>query len=228
MERCDDELPNGHKTVRAALLCISCDIPAGKKVCGFKGFGTTRGCNRCFKNFEGDRFNKSYADFDRRSWPKCSNSEHRKQAEEIRKANTLGAREELETKYRIRYTCLLELPYYDAIQMSTIVDPLHNLYLDTVKHVLKDVWLGRGIVSHCSLELLQDKMDQIMSPQDIGRISQKIASNFEGFTGNQWTELYSLIVLRMFLQCNILNAGSILYWHQDCYQNLPSKMMNYY
>ena len=193
------KLPNGHKTVRAALLCIGCDIPAGKKVCGFKGFGTTRGCNRCFKKFEGDGFNKSYADFDRRSWPKRTNSEHRKQAEEIRMVNTLGAREELETKYGIRYTCLLELPYYDAIRMSTIVDPLHNLYLGTAKHILKDVWLGRGIISHRSLESLQDKMDQIMSPQDIGRIPQKIASNFGGFTGNQWknwTELYSLIVLQ--------------------------------
>ena len=41
-------------------------------------------------------------------------------------------------------------------------------------------------------------MNKIMSPQDIGWIPQKIASNFGGFTGNQWknwTELFSLIVL---------------------------------
>lgn len=57
--------------------------------------------------------------------------------------------------------------------MSTIVDPLQNLYLGTAKHVLKDVLLDRGIVSHCLLESLQDKMDQIMSPQDIGRIPPK-------------------------------------------------------
>ena len=64
------KLPKGLKTVRAVFLCIGCDIPAGKKVCGFKEFGTTRGSNRCFKKFEGDGFNESYADFDGRSWPK--------------------------------------------------------------------------------------------------------------------------------------------------------------
>ena len=83
--------------------------------------------------------------------------------------------------------------------MSTIVDPLHNLYLGTAKHVLKDIWLGMDIVSHNSLQSLQERMDKIMSPHNIGRIPQKIASNFGGFTGNQWknwTELYSLIVLQ--------------------------------
>ena len=38
------KLPTRNKIVRAALLCIGCDIPAGIKVCGFKGFGIARGC----------------------------------------------------------------------------------------------------------------------------------------------------------------------------------------
>lgn len=192
------KLPNGEKTVHAALLCTERDIPAGKKLCGFKGWGTARGCNKCFKEFEGEGFNKSYADFNRASWPKRTNREYRKQAEVIKKANTLGAREAIETKYGIRYTSLLDLPYYDTIQMSTIVDALHNLYLGTAKHVLKDIWLDRKIISRNSLESLQEKMNKITSPQDIGRIPQKIASNFGGFTGNQWknwTELFSLILL---------------------------------
>ena len=83
--------------------------------------------------------------------------------------------------------------------MSTIVDPLHNLYLGTAKHVLKGIWLGRDIVSCNSLQSLQVRMDKIISPHNIGRIPQKIASNFGVFTGNQWknwTELYSLIALQ--------------------------------
>lgn len=90
------------------------------------------GVTGVLEKIEEDGFNKSYADFDRRFWPKRTNSEHGKLAEEIKMANTLGAREELKTKYGIQYTCLLNLPYYyDAIQMSTIVDPLHNLYFST-------------------------------------------------------------------------------------------------
>ena len=79
------------------------------------------------KKFEGEGFNKSYADFDRRSWPNHTNSEHQKQAEEIRKANTLEHEKSLRLNM-VFGTRLLNLPYYDAIRMSTIVDQLHNFY----------------------------------------------------------------------------------------------------
>ena len=44
------KLPNGEKTVHAALLCTGCDIPAGKKLCGFKGWGTARGVTGVLRN----------------------------------------------------------------------------------------------------------------------------------------------------------------------------------
>ena len=37
---------NGQYLVRCALLCISCDLPAGRKVCGFLGHGAHLGCSR--------------------------------------------------------------------------------------------------------------------------------------------------------------------------------------
>ena len=33
---------------------------------------------------------------------------------------------------RIRYSCLLQLPYFDPVRM-TILDPMHNFYLGTAK-----------------------------------------------------------------------------------------------
>lgn len=39
--------------IRAVLLCVACDIPAGKKVCGFCAFGSDYGCSRCFHKFPG-------------------------------------------------------------------------------------------------------------------------------------------------------------------------------
>ena len=33
--------------VRAALLCVGCDIPAARKVSGFLGHRATKGCSRC-------------------------------------------------------------------------------------------------------------------------------------------------------------------------------------
>ena len=36
--------------IRCAILCCACDLPAGRKVCGFVGFNATLGCSKCFKN----------------------------------------------------------------------------------------------------------------------------------------------------------------------------------
>lgn len=33
----------------AALLCVGCDIPAARKVCGFTGHGSNKGCSKCKK-----------------------------------------------------------------------------------------------------------------------------------------------------------------------------------
>ena len=41
----------GVRTVRAALLCTACDIPAARKLCGFVGHGANKGCSRCLKSF---------------------------------------------------------------------------------------------------------------------------------------------------------------------------------
>ena len=37
--------------VRAALLCVACDVPAARKVCGFSGHRELRGCSKCLKPF---------------------------------------------------------------------------------------------------------------------------------------------------------------------------------
>lgn len=38
---------------RLALICVGCDIPASRKLCGFLGHAATKGCNKCMKSFEG-------------------------------------------------------------------------------------------------------------------------------------------------------------------------------
>lgn len=37
----------------AAALCVGCDIPATRKVCGFTGHGSNKGCSKCKKFFPG-------------------------------------------------------------------------------------------------------------------------------------------------------------------------------
>ena len=36
---------------RAAMVCICCDVPAARKICGFKSHNSHHGCSKCFKLF---------------------------------------------------------------------------------------------------------------------------------------------------------------------------------
>lgn len=39
------------KIVRCAVLCCCCDLPAGRKLCGFLGHSAHLGCSKCMKYF---------------------------------------------------------------------------------------------------------------------------------------------------------------------------------
>ncbi len=75
---------------------------------------------------------------------------------------------------------------------------MHNLFLGTAKHMLKEVWLPRGI-SRKQFEDIQARVDSVVVPADIGRIPKKINSFFSSFTADKWktwTIMYSLFALR--------------------------------
>ena len=40
-----------HSIVRCALICCSCDLPAGRKLCGFLAHSANLGCSKCTKKF---------------------------------------------------------------------------------------------------------------------------------------------------------------------------------
>ena len=61
--------------VRCALLCVACDIPASRKVCGFLGHSATYGCSKCFPGQVGK---KDYSGFDRSQWKERTLEEHRR------------------------------------------------------------------------------------------------------------------------------------------------------
>ena len=75
--------------MRCALLCVACDIPAGKKVCGFLSHVANLGCSKCYCTFSTSVFGKNcYAGFDRDSWLARTNEKHRRDISEIRKPLT--------------------------------------------------------------------------------------------------------------------------------------------
>ena len=87
----------------------------------------------------------------------CTNEFHRRNAEKWRKCNTQSERSIIERETGVRYSCLLELPYFDATRMS-IVDPMHNLLLGTAKLMI-ELWQSLGILNSRDFEAIQKRVD---------------------------------------------------------------------
>ena len=71
------ESPKYKVLIRGALLCSACDLPAARKLCGFKGHNANRGCSKCYKEITGPVTNKDYSGFDRENWPQRDLTMHR-------------------------------------------------------------------------------------------------------------------------------------------------------
>ena len=193
------ESPKFRLNFKIALMCVACDIPAARKCCGFKGHTANYGCSRCKKHFPGGfGERKDFSGFDRHDWPQRDLDEHKLVCQKLRQCTTSVAKETLQTQHGIKYSVLIELPYFDPIRF-TIIDPMHNLFLGTAKHVMKNLWMKKNIITSDHLELIQARVDTYKAPSGIGRIPHKISSSFGGFTAEQWKNwvtLYSMFALR--------------------------------
>ena len=182
------------------------------------GHSANYGCSKCLKKFPGGIGEKEYSGFIRSDWPDRTLEEHREKVNLIRKCTTLAQRKKLEASYGCRYSCLLDLPYFNPITM-TIIDPMHNLYLGTAKRMLQ-IWIDQCIISKHDMQTIQNFVDSVQAPEHVGRIPFKIASSFSGFTADQyknWTNLYSLMALKDLLPTQHLEC-----W---CYFVLASRLL---
>ena len=186
------------KKIRCVLLCVTSDIPAGRKVCGFLGHGAHNGCSKCLKQFCSSIGNIDYSGFDRASWPVRTVAGHRTAVNRIMKCYTKASRQKVESETGFQNTALLKLPYFDTCRML-LIDPMHNLYLGSAKHILKAIWIERNILTYSNFEVIQNRVDKCIVPTDIGRIPHKMLSGFSSFTADQfknWVIYFSLIALR--------------------------------
>ena len=204
------------KLIRCALLCVACDIPAGRKVCGFLGHNVHLGCSRCLNFFSGTVGSMNFAGFDRDNWPCRSGTRHAQDAVSLLNIQTKTKLQKAESQLGCRYSVLLKLPYFDAPRMI-IVDPMHNLFLGSAKHFLKNILVAQKIINETDVVVIQERVDTLIVPSDIGRIPHKILSGFSSFTADQWKNwvmYYSLIAC---YQTKYLNAGVILFSHAEYY-----------
>ena len=197
--------------VRAALLCVACDIPAARKTCGFLSHMATKGCSKCQISFPTEAFGEKpdYSNFDRSSWEPRTGSMHKSTALEHQKCTTRTKQLGIERDTGVRYSVLVELPYFDAPKMC-IIDPMHNLLLGTAKHMV-ELWKNLGLLTDKDFVTIQERVDSFTALSDVGRIPTKISSAFSGFTAEQWknfTVFFSLFALKGILPPSHYNC-----WH---------------
>ena len=215
---------NSKKKIRCALVCVACDLPAGRKVCGFLHHSARLGCSRCWKEFSGGVGTMDYSGFDRENWQLRIGSGHTKVASKLKKFRTKSDMEKAKSQNGCRYSILLKLPYFDPVRML-IVDPMHNLFLGSAKHFMKSILLGKDVVSHSEFGIIQQRVDSIVTPCDIGRIPNKIRSGFSSFTADQWKNwviYFSLLALRDFLPAEVLECWRhfVLACRVLCHKNI--------
>ena len=186
-------------TFRAAVLCVSSDVPATRKICGFKGHSAQLGCSRCLKKFLGGFGEKrDYSGFNRSSWKPRTNEEHRRMAIKITQCKTKARKNLLGQQSGItHYSILLRLDYFDVIRFCT-VDPMHNLFLGTAKRMFK-LWTDSKLFSPSQLSEIEERIKSVEVPSDIGRLPMRITSNCGSYTAEQWknwTLIYSIFCLQ--------------------------------
>ena len=121
-----------------------------------------------------------YGGFDR-CQPR-TDQEHRQKAAEISKQTSITKQHEMESKFGVRYTSLMDLQYYYCIAFA-FIDPMHNLFLVTAKYMFKAIWNDR--LDRTALEHIQQTVDEMVVPTSLGQIPRKI-NTFSNFTSDQW------------------------------------------
>ena len=182
---------------RAAIACISGDVPAARKICGFRTHNSHRGCSKCFKFFPGNvKDSFDFSGFKREEWPKRDIRSHRRHARDLLRAKTKSEHDRLAKKYGLYYSVLLELSYFDCIRF-TVIDPMHNLFLGTGKSMFK-LWMGQGLLKKQEIKIVEKRLKEFDVGTGLGRLPHKISANYGCYTASQWknwTLIYLLFVL---------------------------------
>ena len=193
------ETPEGTRLVRACLLCVSCDIPASRKLVGFVGHSALKACSKCLKSFPTlfGGAKQDFSGFNRELWVNRELQDHRQQGMKWKHAKTLAEKTAIERNHGVRFTELLRIPYFNTIRFC-VIDPMHNILLGSSKHIIA-LWKNLELLKETDNERIQALVNKFVTPTDVGRIPYKIASGFSSFTADQWKNwilIFSLVALK--------------------------------
>lgn len=183
----------GGKNIRAALILVSCDVPAARKICGH--VSALVSCHICEKkaNYENRQHNFAGMDNMEEWFIARDPTRHRQNAHAWRQCNSDASRRRVVKQTGVRWSELLRLPYFNPVRFIT-VDPMHCLFLGIAKWIVKRIWIDEGVLTTNSLKMVQKKMNEFQIPSDLGRIPGKIhaGEGFSNFTADQWRIFFTI------------------------------------
>ena len=194
--------------VRAALIAVSCDLPAGRKVCGFLSHSANLGCSRCYASFSEGFSRRNYANLNRSSWQLRTCNRHRADVKSLEQCKTKTEKSHRELQLGCRYSELLRLPYFDPVRML-LIDPMHCLFLGTANYITRKIWIGRQILNKDNLVLIEKRLQKVQVPLHIGRLPCNIDSG-STFTAEQW--MIWTIFLSVYCLHGLLSTDEIECW----------------
>ena len=112
----------------------------------------------------------------------------------------------MESLHSLRYSELLRLSYFDPIR-GHAVDPMHNLFLGTAKHVFS-VWIQLRILNEDKVKAIDNFMKELVVSSKIGRITKSILL-YKTMKLDEWKNVFGkLSVAKGIQKFDRINLGN--------------------
>ena len=181
-------LPKTDRLIKCVLICVTCDLPATRKVCGFLGHPAKLRCSRCLLDFGGGQSKNVGKGFNKTFWPPRTQHQHQQDVAELH-ALEPRKRPAREKKLGVRYTPLLDLDYYHPIKFCAI-DPMHNLFLGTAKTfmrlLLKDKGTRKALLNDDKMAIIDQRLAEFKQGLTDECVVENIKSNMGTLTAAEW------------------------------------------
>ncbi len=186
-----DKWPRG-RLARLAMLLLVCDLVAARQMSGFGSYSQTFSlCSLC--HIPKDQVEET----DISQFPKRKLAEHREAALKWLHASSALERQKLFDNNGIRYSELLRLPYWNPI-LYTVVDTMHNIYLNVIQRHIRDFWgVSTGLDDGDAKGLQPSRAPRRPSEEDMQKATHVLLyGSLEQLTNCSKGQLYYLCLER--------------------------------
>ena len=119
--------------VRAILVPVVSDMLAARQAGGFASATATYFCTQCYLKVQ------DVENLDRKTWPPRDVVEHLEVAKQWRDAETFDRQETLFKTHGVRWSPLLDLPYWNPV-LFTAIEPMHVFDAGLFQNHCRQVW----------------------------------------------------------------------------------------